>query len=139
MKKGIRVIMSFDFGTKNIGIAIGQGITCTSETLFSLKANDGNPNWKELDDLVLEWKPDLFVVGDPLNMDGSNSEIKILSDKFAKKIINRYKIPLEFVDERLTSKEAANIIDEKKKKDLAIKDIHQLSAKIILDDWFRRI
>jgi len=44
--------MAFDFGLKNIGIAIGQEITRTASTFYSLKAVDGKPHWAELDDIV---------------------------------------------------------------------------------------
>ena len=71
-----RVIMSFDFGLKHIGLAIGQEVTRTAHTFYSIKAVDGMPKWQELDPIVHEWRPALFVVGDPLNMDGTISKIK---------------------------------------------------------------
>ena len=58
--------MAFDFGLKNIGIAIGQEITRTASTFYSLKATEGKPKWAELDRIIIDWKPGLFVVGDPL-------------------------------------------------------------------------
>ena len=58
--------MAFDFGIKNIGIAIGQEITKTASTFYSITAIDGQPNWSELDKIINEWQPHLFVVGDPL-------------------------------------------------------------------------
>jgi len=64
----------FDFGLKHIGVAIGQEITSTAQTFRSLQANNGEPDWNILDILIKEWKPKLFVVGNPLNMDGSDSE-----------------------------------------------------------------
>ena len=132
-----RVIFCFDFGLKHIGIAVGQELTNTTETFFSLKAFEGKPNWKELDSLIKEWKPDLFVVGDPVNMDGTCSELKKKSDRFSTLIKRRYNIPFELMDERLTSREAKDIIkssgDNRFKGSL---DTHQMSAKIILESWF---
>ena len=63
MKAHPRVILAFDFGLKYIGLAIGQEITNTSHTFFSLKANSGLPNWDELDVIVKDWKPELFFWG----------------------------------------------------------------------------
>tara|TARA_B110000196_G_C21102520_1_gene643404 strand:+ start:589 stop:1014 length:426 start_codon:yes stop_codon:yes gene_type:complete len=134
-----RVVMSFDFGLKNIGIAIGQEVTKTSHTFYSVKANNGYPRWIELDPIVKEWNPGLFVVGDPLNMDGTVSKIKTHSDNFAKLISKRYVIDYELMDERLSTREA---LERQKKTGIEFKESaankHSLSAQIILEDWFRK-
>ena len=107
MSKGSpRVIMAFDFGTRNIGIAIGQEITRTASTFYAINANDGKPDWVELDMIINEWNPNLFVVGDPLNMDGTRSKIQESSDKFSTALNKRYDIEIEKTDERLSSREA---------------------------------
>ena len=106
--------MAFDFGLKNIGIAIGQEITRTASTFYSLKAVDGKPHWAELDDIVEDWKPGLFVVGDPFNMDGSRSKIQDLSDRFSNSLNKRYDITIEKSDERLTSREATERLESPK-------------------------
>tara|TARA_B110000014_G_scaffold259336_1_gene246962 strand:- start:3854 stop:4267 length:414 start_codon:yes stop_codon:yes gene_type:complete len=133
------VIMAFDFGLKNIGIAIGQDISRSSNTFYTLKANNGLPKWKFLDSLVKEWEPNIFVLGNPLNMDGTPSLMKRKSDLFGRRLEERYKIIPELVDERLSSKEALL-----RQKDLHLRnltssgsDIHSISAQIILEDWFR--
>ena len=87
-----RIVMAFDFGIKNIGIAIGQEITKTASTFYSLKAIKGEPDWDELDKIVAEWKPNLFIVGDPYNMDGTRSQMQDLSDVFTDALNNRYSI-----------------------------------------------
>ena len=129
--------MAFDFGTKNIGIAIGQEITETASTFYSIHANDGLPDWVELDMIVKEWNPDLFVVGDPLNMDGTRSKIQDSSDKFSTALCKRYDINIEKTDERLSSREAKERLENIQ---MGIKDSrnkHSISAQIILEDWFR--
>ena len=129
--------MAFDFGTKNIGIAIGQEITKTASTFYSIHANDGLPDWVELDKIVKEWNPNLFVVGDPLNMDGTRSKIQDSSDKFSTALNKRYDISIEKTDERLSSREAKERLENIQ---MGIKDSrnkHSISAQIILEDWFR--
>ena len=129
--------MAFDFGTKNIGIAIGQEITKTASTFYSIHANDGLPDWVELDMIVKEWNPNLFVVGDPLNMDGTRSKIQDSSDKFSTALNKRYDIDIEKTDERLSSREAKERLENIQ---MGIKDSrnkHSISAQIILEDWFR--
>ena len=129
--------MAFDFGTKNIGIAIGQEITKTASTFYSIQANDGLPDWVELDMIVEEWNPNLFIVGDPLNMDGTRSKIQDSSDKFSTVLSKRYDISIEKTDERLSSREAKERLENIQ---MGIKDSrnkHSISAQIILEDWFR--
>ena len=113
-------------------------MTQTANTLYSLKAKNGKPDWNDLDKIVGDWEPKLFVLGNPLNMDGSKSKIKEHSDRFSNLIRERYKVPVELLDERLTTKEAISRMKLKEiisnKKDV---NIHSLSAKIILESWFR--
>ena len=137
MNSGTKVILAFDFGLKHIGVAIGQEITNTAQTFFSLDAKNGEPDWSQLDPLVKEWNPKLMVVGNPLNMDGSDSEIKKDSDKFSDLINKRYKVPVELMDERLTTREAkARLKSEEGSFISTGKDTHQIAAQIILENWF---
>ena len=138
MNSEVGVIVAFDFGLKHIGMAVGQEITNTAQTFYSLKAESGEPNWDELDIIVRDWQPKLFVVGNPINMDGSDSDIKEKSDKFSNLIRQRYNIPVELMDERLSTREAR----ERMKSDSGhfvdtSADTHQISAQIILESWFR--
>ena len=137
MNSGTKVILAFDFGLKHIGVAIGQEITNTAQTFFSLDAKNGEPDWSQLDPLVKEWDPKLMVVGNPLNMDGSDSEIKKNSDKFSDLINKRYNVPVELMDERLTTREAkARLKSEEGSFISTGKDTHQIAAQIILENWF---
>ena len=85
-----RSIMGFDYGTKSIGVAIGQELTGTAQPLRSLKANDGIPNWDEIEKLLKEWQPDLLIVGLPLNMDGTDQEITLRARKFGNRLHGRF-------------------------------------------------
>jgi len=137
MNLSSKVIIAFDFGLKHIGVAIGQEITSTAQTFRSLQANNGEPDWNILDILIKEWKPKLFVVGNPLNMDGSDSEMKKKSDKFSHLINKRYNIPVELMDERLTTREAKDRLRSAKENSISVSaDTHQISAQIILESWF---
>ena len=121
--------MGFDFGMKRIGVAVGQKITKTASGLAIVQACDGIPRWEYLDKIVLEWKPEKFVVGLPLNMDGSDSEMGQKADKFSRRISSRYNIQSEMFDERLTSFEARE--HEEKTH------IDAIAAKLILESWLR--
>jgi putative Holliday junction resolvase len=137
MNLDTKVILAFDFGLKHIGVAIGQEITKTAQTFFSLEAKNGEPNWNQLDPLVKEWNPKLLIVGNPLNMDGSDSEIKKKSDKFSNLINKRYNIPVELMDERLTTREAKDRLKTEEDNSISSgRDTHQIAAQIILESWF---
>lgn len=132
-----RIVMAFDFGIKHIGIAIGQEITKTASTFYSIKALEGQPDWNELDDIIHEWKPDLIVVGDPYNMDGSRSKIQDMSDRFSDALYKRYQIQLEKTDERLSSREANERLQNLDIGTKSSSNKHSISAQVILEDWFR--
>ena len=139
MVKEPGVVMAFDYGLRNIGIAIGQNITKSASTFYVLKAKEGMPDWVKLDSLIEEWEPGLFIVGDPYNMDGTKSEFQKKIAKFSTELKKRYEIELQMVDERLTTKEAKERIQDRPDgiKDSANR--HSISAQIILEDWFRSI
>tara|TARA_B100001093_G_scaffold393708_1_gene380379 strand:- start:260 stop:652 length:393 start_codon:yes stop_codon:yes gene_type:complete len=124
-------VISFDFGTKKIGVAVGQTETRTSSPLQIVFSKNNKVNWDEIESILNEWKPNLILVGKPLNMDGSDSDMMEKVDIFYKKLEKISKIPCEYVDERLTSFEARESLTEIK-KDLI--DAH--AAKILIDQWF---
>ena len=122
----VELIMGFDFGTSKIGIAVGQKITASASPISVVKAKDGKPNWSQLDKVIGEWQPCLFVVGLPLNMDDSENVMTNAAVRFAKRLNGRYGIPFEMVDERLSTFEA---------KQDTLKDIDATSASLILETW----
>ena len=79
-------IIAFDFGIKKIGVAVGQTSTYTSSPLQIIINKDDKINWEEINILLNEWKPELIIVGKPLNMDGTDSEIMKKVHKFFQKL-----------------------------------------------------
>ena len=125
-------ILAFDFGTQYIGIAVGQTITKTSSPLTVLNvAHEGKEIWNTISNIIAEWQPDQLLVGMPLNMDGSPSNMMKKIDPFFKKLQKISKIPCELVDERLTSFEANQLMHKTSIDDR----IDDLAAKIFLDNW----
>ena len=133
------VVMAFDFGLRNIGIAIGQNITKSASTFYAIKAKEGEPDWMKLDSIVKEWEPSLFIVGDPINMDGTKSEFQKRILKFSNDLKKRYAINIYKMDERLTTKEAKERIKDESNGLQASANKHSISAQIILEDWFRSL
>ena len=131
-----RSIMGFDYGTKSIGVAIGQELSGTAQPLRAIKANDGIPNWDDIDKLLKEWQPDLLVVGLPLNMDGTEQEITVRARKFGNRLHGRFGKQVEFKDERLTTTDArARLFEGGGYRALEKGSVDGVSAQLILEAW----
>ncbi len=133
---GNRSLMGFDFGTRSIGVATGQEITGTASPLTSLKANEGIPDWVQLEKLLKEWQPDLLIVGLPLNMDGTEQEMTVRARKFGQRLHGRFGFQVEFKDERLTTTDAkARLFEHGGYKALGKSRVDAVSAQLILESW----
>lgn len=128
-----RTLLGFDFGTKRIGVAVGQELTHTARALTTLNSRDGGPDWARIARLIAEWQPDALVVGLPLNLDGSESESSRLARRFGNRLTGRYNLPVFTADERLSSNEAEVILGEQGSFNKA--DIDKLAAQLILQSW----
>jgi putative Holliday junction resolvase len=131
-------LLAFDFGLKQIGVAYGQTLTKNANALSILKAQNGKPQWLEIDALITQWKPNLVLVGLPLNMDDTESELSARARKFARRLEGRFNVPVEMVDERLTSQEAKSIIRGNSKRSSSTEDltkIDHIAAALILQSW----
>tara|TARA_B100001029_G_C14799383_1_gene306241 strand:+ start:207 stop:599 length:393 start_codon:yes stop_codon:yes gene_type:complete len=124
-------IIAFDFGEKKIGVAVGQTSTNTSSPLQVIFNNHGKVNWNEINSILNEWSPDLIIVGKPLNMDGTESEVMKKVNKFYNYLMEIYEARYEYVDERLTTFEAREIL-----KDNKTDVVDANAAKILIDNWF---
>lgn len=133
---GQRTVLAFDFGTKSIGVAVGQEVTGTASPLAALKARDGIPDWQQIAALYEEWQPHLIVVGLPLNMDGSEQEMTLRAKKFANRLHGRFKVAVETCDERLTTTDAKSMLFELGGYKKLTKDkIDSVSACVIFTSW----
>lgn len=124
-------VLGFDFGTKRIGVAVGQSLTGTAQALGLIAARDGIPDWAALEALVTRWQPDAFVIGLPYNMDDSESELLLRARKFGKRLEGRLHKPCYGIDERLTSFEARGEI-LRGNRDEAVDSI---AARLIVESW----
>lgn len=132
-----RTVLGFDYGTKSIGIAVGQEITGTASPETALKANDGVPNWEQVEAVLKQWQPDLVVVGLPLNMDGTEQELTKRARKFANRIHGRFGLPIELQDERLTTVDAkARLFELGGFKALTKDKVDSVSAVLIVESFF---
>jgi len=127
-------ILAFDYGTQKIGVAVGQSVTGSATPLPEIKARDGQPDWHIVARLIEEWQPDAFVVGVPINMDGSEFELTQRARKFGQRLHGRFGKPWFEMDERLTSFEAREQRNARGGKHSDLVD--SLAASLILQSWF---
>lgn len=136
MNPRIRSVLAFDFGLVQIGVAVGNTLLRSTQPLAILRAREGIPDWQALEQLVRDWQPDLLLVGDPLNMDGSDSELCARARKFARRLHGRLGLPVTLVDERLTSFEAKQISRELGHRgDYKRRPIDSQAAELVLQSW----
>ena len=121
------LVLAIDFGLRRMGLAAGQTVTGTAGPIGCLSANDGVPDWIELDRVIGEWRPDCLVVGLPLNMDGTESEMCGRVRRFAKLLERRYSNRVELADERLTTRDARQLQPGT--------DDHAVAARLIAETW----
>lgn len=129
-------VLGFDFGTRRIGVALGSleiGLAHPLETIAWEKKSEC---FEAIDRLVEAWKPSLLVVGLPLSMDGSEHELTRLAKLFARRLEARYGLPVEFVDERLSSFAAGEALEQAGIRGRVQKDyIDQVAAQCLLQAY----
>jgi putative pre-16S rRNA nuclease len=136
VKQSPESVLAFDFGLRQIGVATGNTLLGTTQALPILPAREGIPVWQQLEQVIREWAPDLVVVGDPINMDGSDSELAQRARKFARRLEGRFGLKVVLVDERLSSFAAKQEQRELGHKgDFKKQPIDSQAAQIILETW----
>ena len=133
-----QLIIAFDFGTQKTGMAVGSSIIESATPLALFPMKDGIPNWDELLEIIKQHQPNLFLVGLPLNMDDSESELSTRARKFARRLRHQTNIETLMVDERLTTREARDELDhyhaQGRAKKLAADSI---AAALFIESWYR--
>ncbi|MFI0473046.1 Holliday junction resolvase RuvX [Halomonas sp. HMF6819] len=134
---GQRLVLAFDYGTRRIGVAVGNELLKSARELEPLTARDGIPDWQRVEALLKEWQPDLLVVGLPLNMDDSESEMSRRARKFGNRLHGRFGKQVEMVDERGSTKEAKSIArDAGHRGNYREESVDGIAAVLILEGWF---
>ena len=140
------ILLAFDFGLRQTGLAVGQTLTKNVRPLAVIKANDGKPDWPLVEKYLEEFKPIYLIVGLPLNMDGSDSAMTQRARKFANRLHGRFGLEVVLQDERLSSKEAKQDLrdqvahhqrnEKRNKKMTALDSVDAQAAAIILQSHF---
>ncbi|QWD74494.1 Holliday junction resolvase RuvX [Polynucleobacter sp. TSB-Sco08W16] len=122
-------VMAFDYGTRRVGIAVGNSVTKVGQALKTISAPNIDVLFQEIQKLVKEWQPHQLIVGRPVHPDGVEHEMTVKATRFGNQLHGRLNLPVTWVDERYTS--AILESDSKMRDNL---DAH--SAALILEQYF---
>ena len=141
-KTEIQTVMGLDFGISKMGISLGNTLTQTAQPLMQFKMDNGIPNWQELIKLIEQWQVAKIVVGLPLNMDGTESELGNRAKKFARRLNHQLEMakihcPIVMADERLSSREAKALAWEYGLIKSEKEPIDSIASAIMLGSWLR--
>jgi putative holliday junction resolvase len=120
-------LLSFDFGTRRVGVASGNTLLKSAQPLTTVNA-EGDARFERIARLIAEWQPDALVVGVPFHPDGAPHDNTRRAQRFARQLHGRFRLPVHEVDERYTTTEA--LAD-------GAADVDAASAALILEQYFR--
>ena len=128
--------MGFDFGTKRIGVAVGQTTTATAQALTTVTCRTRRSHWQAIGELIRQWQPDAFVVGWPTHADGKDHALWPQIEAFCRQLSSRWHRPVYKINEHLSSFEAESYARDSHRA--PVKDTDSTAAQIILDSWLRQ-
>jgi putative holliday junction resolvase len=107
-----RFILGVDYGRARIGLAIADSETRMAQPLTTMERINRNEDTRRLRELVRDHGVKQIVVGLPLRLDGTRGEMAEEAERFAQRLRKQVGVPVEMVDERLTSWEAERLLEE---------------------------
>ncbi len=125
-------LLGFDYGTRKIGVAVGQTLTATASPLETLQLVNQQPDWTRIGRLIEEWQPEALVVGLPLDVDDSETDATVPARRFSRQLEGRFHLKVYLADERFTSFEARDRLGHKAKQR---EEYDAMAAKLILETW----
>ena len=125
----VLTVISFDYGTRRVGVAVGNSMTQSGQALKTIAVPSIDVLFQEIENLLKEWQPNQLVVGRPVHPDGAPHEMTAKAVRFGNQLHGRFHLPVAWVDERYTS--AVLEGDSKMHDNL---DAH--SAVLILEQYF---
>jgi putative Holliday junction resolvase len=122
-------VMAFDFGTRRIGVAVGNTLTQLGQPLKTIAEASSDASFKVIEGLLKEWQPNQLVVGMPRHPDGAEHEMSAKARRFGNQLQGRFQLPVDWVDERYTSAVLEGNPDMRDNLDAQ-------SAALILEQYF---
>lgn len=129
-------ILGFDFGEKRIGVAIGNTVTSQAQALTTLHVESNAARLGAVEKLVNEWQPASFVIGQPEHADGRPHDVAHLAKKFGNRLTEKFRLPVAYINETLSSVEASGILNGRGVRGIAQKvEIDAVAAQVILQSY----
>ncbi len=134
-KRG-QTLLAFDFGTRFVGIAVGDTETRTAHPLAMIDAEANAARFARIRLLLDEWRPARLVVGLPLSLEGAECDMTRRARRFGRQLEARFALPVAMIDERLSSASAEELLASVGRKRRTHKhESHALAAQIILQGF----
>ncbi len=135
-------VMGLDYGKSTVGVAISDSMGLTAqpiETIVRKGENKLRTTYARIRELIAEYEVERIVVGLPLHMNGEKGDRAIKSEEFAHELEGKVGLPVEMVDERMTTMTATRVLDEGKvKKENQKEYVDKLAASIILQSYLEK-
>jgi putative Holliday junction resolvase len=130
-------ILAFDFGTRRIGVAVGERSIGLAHPLATIAGEQNERRFAAIESLIEEWHPALLVVGLPVHADGTEHALTARARRFAKQLEGRFGLTAKLVDERFTTHAAGAALSDAGVKARAQKGVRdQVAAQLILQTYF---
>jgi putative Holliday junction resolvase len=130
-------VLCFDFGEQRVGVAVGEHTLANANPLMVIDNESNEVRFTIISQLINEWQPKLLIVGLPLSLDGSETNVTQLCKKFARRLNGRFNLPVMLIDERYSSVEASDLLKQAGIKGRAQKTmLDQVAAQTILQSYF---
>lgn len=135
-KAGQGRVLAIDYGHKRIGLAISDELGMTARPLETLARTNRRNDFRRLRELARQHEVARIVVGNPVRLDGSAGEMAEQAARFAARVQKELGLPVEMVDERLSSWEAQETsVATKTKRDKQGAGVDAVAAAVILRDY----
>lgn len=132
-------MLAFDFGLRRIGVAVGDAAIGIAHPLETIAAEDNRRRFEAIAELVSEWRPVRFVVGHPVSTDGAPHPLAAAIARFERRLGARFGLPVERVDEALSSWDASRRMSAAGTPARAQKGrLDAMAACVILETWFQQ-
>jgi putative Holliday junction resolvase len=126
----VSLVLGFDYGTKRIGVAVGNSLTKSAQALEVISNTNSEQTWQQIAQLIQEWQPNLLVIGLPLHPDGAEHAMTAKAKRFGRQLEGRFTKNVHYVDERYSS-----VLLEQDPQYQGAIDSH--SAAMLVEQFFR--
>ncbi len=126
----VTIVLGFDYGTKRIGVAVGNSLTGSAQALDVIQNIKPNQTYQKIQELIHEWQPSCLVVGLPLHPDGAEHAMTKRSRSFGQQLGKQFGKPIHFIDERYSS-----VLLEQDSQYQGAVDSH--AAGLLIEQFFR--